>query len=270
MNALKEGFRRTVREPFAVGALLVFHLAWSVPLYRFIEARVTEVMSRWPPPELGRERAGLFVYDFLLTAQDVSVLLPLVGTLAACGLVRLVMVPALEAGVIDSLRDEHTPRGTAFIRGVRRLSVSFIWLYMLRLLLLAAPLWWVVPAVARSWSGAGTPMQFVLGAAPWLALMAAWTAVVKLLMMYVLFALADDDRLLAALGFALRRLLPVAGIALAVCAVSLAAGFALLAASLYWAGFVSVVLYLVYPLLKVWLRVWGIAAQYRYWRTRRT
>jgi len=269
MNALKEGFRRTGREPFAVGALLVFHFAWTVPLYRYIESRVTEVMSRWPPPELGGERAELFVYDFLLTLQDRSVWLPLVGTLLACALVRLVLVPALEAGVYQSLSDERTPRGTAFIRGVRRLSVSFIWLYLLRLALLAAPLYWAVPAALRNWAAAETPAQIAAGLAPWLLLVVVWSALVKLLFIYVLFALTDDERLLSALGFAFRRLVPVTGIALAVFAVSLAAGLALFAASLYWAGFPSVVLFLLDPLVRVWLKVWGIAAQYRYWRARR-
>jgi hypothetical protein len=269
MNALKEGLRRAGKEPFAIGVLLVFHFAWSVPLYRYIEGHVIEVMSRYPPPELGKEWANLFVYDFLLMMQDKSFALPIAGMLLAYALIRLVMVPALDAGVFNSLSDERMPRGTAFIRGVRRLSVSFVWLYLLRLALMAVPLYWAVPAMVRGWFSAGDPWQLAAGVAPWLLLLLVWSAMLKLLFTYVLFALTEDDRLLASLAFFFRRIVPVAGIALAVFAVSFVVGSALFSASLYWAGFPSVVLYLLYPLIRIWLRVWGIAAQHRYWQAHR-
>lgn len=270
MHALKQGFRRAAREPFAIGTLFVFHFVWSVLLYRYIEGRVTEVMSRFPPPELGGERIDLFVYDFWLMIQDKSVALPVIGMLLVYAAVRLVLAPTLDAGVFNSLHDDRTPRGTAFIQGVRRLSVSFIWLYALRLLVTAIPLYWAVPAMFRVWLSASGPLALAIGLAPWLAMLLVWSAWLKLLFTYILFALTEDDRLLSAIGFAFRRFLPVCGIALAVFAVSLPVGLALFTASVYWAGFLSVVLYLVYPLVRIGFRVWGIAAQYRYWQSHRT
>lgn len=269
MRALKEGFRRAGREPFAVGTLFVFHFAWSVMVYRYIESHVREVMSRFPPPEFGGDRAGLVMYDLFLALQDRSFALPVLGMFAAYALVRLVLVPVLDAGLFHSLRDGFTPRGTAFLRGIRRLSIPFLWLYALRLLLAAAPLYWAAPAMIRSWLEAASPLQLAAGLVPWLLLLAAWGAWLKLLFLYVLFALTDDARLSAALGFVIRRMVPAAGIGLAVFAATLAAGLALFAASLHWAGFLSVVLYLAWPLLRIWLRVWGIAAQYRHWQARR-
>lgn len=269
MHAIREGFRRASREPFAIGALFLFHFVWGTWLYRLIEQRVVEVMSRYPAPELGSERENLFLYDLFLMLHDKTVALPLVGMLLVFAAVRLVLVPVLDAGMYNSLHDGQTPRGTAFIRGIRRLSVSFVWLYILRLVLLAIPLYWAAPAMFRSWLSAAGPWQLAAGLAPWLLGLAVYGAVLRLLLMYVLFALAGEDRLLPALGFACRRIWHVAAIALLIFAVSLAISLLLFSASLYWAGLLSVALYLTYPLLRVWLRVWGIAAQHQYWLANR-
>lgn len=269
MHAIREGFRRASREPFAIGALFLFHFFWGVLLYRVIERRVSEVMSRYPAPELGEERTNLFLYDLYLMLHDKAVALPLIGLLLVFAAVRLILVPVLDAGMFNSLHDERTPRGTAFIQGVRRLSVSFVWLYLLRIILLAVPLYWALPAMFRGWLSAGSPWQLAAGLAPWLLGLAVLGALLRLLFTYVLFALTGDERLFPALGFACRRLVSVSVIALLIFAISLTVSLLLFSASLYWAGFLSVVLYLTYPLLRIWFRVWGIAAQHRYWLANR-
>lgn len=270
MNALKEGFRRASREPFAIGALFLFHFAWSFFLYRFIERNVEAIMRRYPAPELGDERVDLFLYDFFILIRDKNFAFPLIAMLLAYAIVRLVMAPALDAGVYNSLHEEKAPRGTAFLRGMRRLSISFIWLYALRLFLVALPLYWAVPAGIRAFMSAESPLSLAIRLLPWVAGLAVLGAVLRLLFTYVLFALTEETRLLSALGFALRRFVPVCGIALAVASASAAVSLAVFAASLYWAGFLSVVLYLAYPLFRIWLRIWGIAAQHRYWQVNRT
>lgn len=265
MRFLKEGLRLASRQPLAISALFLFHLAWGWLFYRFIERHVLEVMGRFPPPELGGERIDLFIYESILLLQHSDIAVPVLWILLAYIAVRLCLTPALHAGIYFSLHHQNGPRGTIFISGFRQLGGSFTWLYLLRLVLTAIPLYWIVPLAISRLSLAESYLDVAIGIAPWLIGMALYGGLLKVLFTYVLLALTADTRLWDSLSFAFRRLPAVCGIALSVYGIALLLGLVVHSASFYFAGFLSVLLYLGYPLVQIWLKTWSIAAQYRYW-----
>lgn len=257
------------RESFSIGVLFLFHFVWSMLFYRFIQSNVVEVMGRFPPREFDGERVNLFLNESLLLLQKTDIAKSFIWILIAYIATRLLLTPLLHAGIYNSLFDTLGPRGTVFIRGTRRLGGSFAWLYLLRLALTAIPLYWAVPSAARTFAASDSYLSLALGLAPWIVGFAVYGALLKLFFMYVLFALTSEQRLLGSLFFSIRHLLPICGLALSVYAVTASLSLLVYSASLFWAGFFAVVVYLVYPLLQIWLKLWGIAVQYRFWTSPR-
>ena len=266
MRYLKEGWRLASREPFAIATLFLFHFIWGLLFYQFVQGHVVDIMERFPPPELGGERVNLFLYESMLLLQQSDIAMPALWTLLAYVGMRMLLTPMLHAGVYHSLYLGSGARGTVFIRGLRRFGGSFTWLYLLRLLLTAIPLYWALPAAANSFAVSSSYAELLLRLSPWVLGIAAYGAMLKLVFTYVLFALISDEGLLRNLSFAIRHFPKVCGLALSVFGSSLLLHAIILSLSLYWAGFVSILLYLAYPLLQIWLKVWAISVQHRYWQ----
>ena len=265
MQHLKEGMRLTNREPFALFTIFLFHFLWGVLFYRFIQSHVVEVMGRFPPSELGGERANLFVYESILLLQKSDIAAPFLWILLAYVATRLLLTPILHAGMFFSLHERSGPRGTVFIQGFRRYGGSFVWLFLFRLALTAIPFYWAIPVLRHSFAVADSYADLALHLAPWVIGIAIYGSLLKLLFTYILFGLMSDERLFRNLGIAFRHILPICGLALSVYGITLLLSLLVYSISLYWAGFLAILLYLAYPLLQTWLKIWGVAVQYRFW-----
>lgn len=269
-NALKEGFHLARRQTFSVVFLFIVQLVWGVSFFRFAGKQIVAVMERFPPAEFGGERVNLFINESMLLIERTDLAKPALWGLLVYVAVRLLLTPMLHAGIYNSLHDAHGPRGTTFIHGLRHFGGSFTWLYWLRLLLTAIPLYPAVPSVLRSWQTAHSFGDLAAGVLPWVIGIAIYGSILKLLFLYIQLALIADAGLFGSLLLACRKLVPICGVALSVFGIASALALLVFAASFYWAGFVAIVLYLGYPLVQIWLRIWAVAAQYRFWISVRT
>jgi hypothetical protein len=269
-HALKEGFQLASRQMFSVVSLFLVHLAWGVSFFRFIGEHIRSVMERFPPSEFSGERVNLFINESLLLLEQTDLAKPVLWWLLVYVAVRVLLTPMLHAGIYNSLHDAHGPRGTTFIYGLRHFGGSFTWLYLLRLLLTGIPLLAAIPSIMKSWQTAQSYGDLAAGVLPWVIGIAVYGALLKLLFLYIQLALITDARLLGSLLFALRKLIPICGVALAVFGIAAALALIVYTASFVWTGFLAILLYLGYPLVQIWLRIWAIAAQYRFWLAVRT
>lgn len=262
------GFHAARRQPFAIGALFLFHFFWSMWLYRFVEDRVIAVMRRFPPPEFSGERVELFLNESALLLFKTDLAAPTLWALAAFAAVRLLVLPLLHAGVYESLHRQG-PRGTVFIAGIRKHGGVFALLALLRAALTVLPLYWVLPYGWARLLDADSFTALAVSVLPLLVGLTLYGGLIKLLFMYAQFGRTAETGMLGSLWLALRRLLPVSAIALTVYAAALLAGTLVFSAAVFWAGFAALLLHLAYPLLKMLLKVWDIAAQHQFWREKR-
>jgi len=260
------GFHAARRQPLAIGALFLFHFFWSMLLYRAVEERVVNVMRRFPPPQFPGERVELFLNESAVLLFKSGLAVPTLLTLAVFAAVRLAVVPLLHAGVFESLHRVNGPRGTVFIEGIRRHGGAFALLALLRAALTAVPLIWAIPYGWSRLLKADSAVSLAAAALPLLAGLAVYGGLIKLLFMYMQFGKTAGTGMLRGLWLAVRRLLPVCLIALAVSAAALLAGALVFAASLAWAGFAALALHLAYPVIKMLFKVWDISAQHQYFR----
>lgn len=261
------GFHAARRQPFAIGVMFLFFFFWNLFLYRYVQEQVVAVMRRFPPPELSGERAELFLNEgiFLLLKTDLA--LPVVWMLGLFAAFRLLVTPLLYAGVYQSLHREQDPRGTVFITGIRKLGGAFALLALLRAALTAIPLYWALPYGWARLLEADSFAALAVALLPLLAGLAVYGGLLKLLFMYVQFGLTAETGIWGSLWLALRRLFPICAIAFMIFAAAFLIGLLVFSLSVYSAGLIALMLHLVYPLLKMLLKVWDIAAQHQFWRS---
>jgi hypothetical protein len=268
IHYLKDGLQLARRQSFAIGVMFLFHFTWSVFFYQFVQNHVVSVMRRFPPQQLAIERVHLFLNESALLLFETELAKPFLWTLFIFVLVRSLISPFITAGVYDSLHTEG-PRGTIFIHGMKRLSGSFTLLFWLRNLLIAIPLYWLIPISTYRMTHADSYFSLALGLIPILLGMMLYSALLKLIFIYMQLAKTTDTELFHAMLVSFRHLLPICGLALIVFSIASLCGLLIFSSSLYWAGFLTLIIHLVYPLLQIALKVWGISVQYRFWREKK-
>ncbi|MEX2416400.1 MAG: hypothetical protein WD424_09670 [Paenibacillaceae bacterium] len=265
---LKDGLQLARRQSFAIGVLFLFHFIWSVLFYQFIQNHVISVMQRFPPQQLAIERVDLFLNESALLLFETKLATPFLWILFIFILARLVISPFITAGVYDSLHTEG-PRGTIFIQGMKRLSGSFTLLFWLRNLLIAIPLYWLIPIAAFRLTHSDSYSSLALGLIPSLLGMMLYSSLLKLIFVYLQLARTTDTGVFQAMLVSFRHLFPICGLALVVFSIASLCSLLIFTSSLYWAGFLTLMIHLVYPLLQMALKVWGISVQYRFWREKK-
>lgn len=268
IHYLKDGLQLARRQSFAIGVMFLFHFIWSVLFYQFIQNHVVSVMQRFPPQQLAVERVHLFLNESALLLFETELATPFLWSLFIFVLVRALISPFITAGLYDSLHTEG-PRGTIFIRGMKRLSGSFTLLFWLRNLLIAIPLYWLIPVTAYRLTNADSYSSLALGLLPILLGMLLYSSLVKLIFIYMQLARTTDTGLFQAMLVSFRHLIPICGLALVVFSITSLCSLLIFSSSLYWAGFLTLMIHLLYPLLQMALKVWGISVQYRFWREKK-
>lgn len=264
------GWRIARRQPFAVGAWFVCHTIWSMTLYDGVQQRVAAVMSRFPVRELPSERAELFLNEAITLLHTDGLARPLLTALALLAFVRLVLAPFLQAGVYASIHNANGPRGTTFVRGMRRHGLTFTLIACLRLALIALPLYWLAPYMWRTLlasdsltAAAGTLLAPLVG-------FLLYGALIRQLLIYVQLGKTADAGLLRSLLVAVRYALPISALALIMLAVALLLGAAAYTLSWLTAGLLALIVYLAFPFVHIWLKLWTIAVHHRFWQDKTT
>jgi hypothetical protein len=266
---LKDGLQLTRGQSFSIGVMFLFQLIWSVLFYRFIQNHVVAVMQRFPPEQLAAQQVQLFVNESALRLFETNLAAPFLWSLLIFIVVRSIITPFITAGIYDSL---HTsgPRGTIFIQGMKRLCGSFTLLFWTRNLLIALPLYWLVPISIQHLHQADSYVSLAIRIVPIVLGMMIYSSLLKLIFMYMLLAKTTDTGLLQAVLVSLRHLLPICGLALIVFSLAACCGLLIFVSSLYWAGFLTLIIHLLYPLLQMMFKVWGISIQYKLWQDKRS
>jgi len=264
IHYLKDGWQLAQRQLFAIGVMFLFHFFWGVFFYKFIQNHVVSVMQRFPPQQLAMDRVHLFLNESAHLLFETELAQPFLWTLLVFILVRLVLSPFLTAGVYNSLHSKG-PRGTIFIEGIKRLSGSFTLLFWLRNVLIAIPLYWLIPVIVYRLTHASSYTSLAIGLIPILLGMVIYSSLTKLIFVYLQLAKTTNTGLSLAVAIAIRHLLPICGLALVVFGIAALCSLLILTSSLYWAGFLALIVHLVYPIVQMAFKVWSISVQYRFW-----
>lgn len=266
---LKDGLQLTRGQSFAIGVMFLFQFIWSVLFYRFIQQHVVAIMQRFPPQQLSADHVNLFVNESALRLFETNLAIPVLWSLLAFILIRCIITPILTAGIYDSLHSDG-PRGTIFIQGIKRLCGSFTLLFWIRNLLIAIPLYWLIPVTTQRLLQADSYVSLVTLFLPILLGMMIYSSLLKLIFMYMQLAKTTNTGMFHAILVSFRHLLPICGLALVIFSISSLCGLLIFAAGMYWAGFLVLLLHLLYPLLRMMLMVWGISTQYKFWQDNRS
>ncbi|WP_174807027.1 hypothetical protein [Paenibacillus elgii] len=264
-NRIKKGWVIAWHQPFAVFALFFYNLLWGVVLYKLIQSVVLPLLHRYPGGALPGESVRLFWVEGQFQLMKTDLIVPYLWTgLGLIGL-RMLLHPALNAGVFYSLRHGELNAGYRFVAGIRKLFFPFLGLYALQLVLSIGPLYWLVPYAAKQFAVHASYISLGQALLPALALYAAYLFLLQLLFLFLQIGKTDGRSSLYTLLFAFRHLPVIALAALAVAALSLVLAAAVMVSSFWWAGFAALVLMQAYRLVQMFFKVWEIGTQYALW-----
>ncbi|AEI46153.1 hypothetical protein [Paenibacillus mucilaginosus] len=264
-NRISHGWSIAWKQPFAVIALFVYHLAWGVLLYKLIQSVVLPLLHRYPGEVLPREAVQLFWIEGQFQLMKTDLLQPYLWWALGLLALRAVLHPVLNAGVLYSLHNRDLNAGYRFVEGVRRLSVPFFSLYVLQLLMTLAPLYWLLPYAAGQYIKHSSYLSYGKALLLPLGIFILWVFLLQLLFLFLQIAKTAGRSSLYALIFVARHLPAILAAGAAVAVVSLLVSAAVMASSYLWAGFLALLGYQAYRLLQMFFKVWAIGTQYALW-----
>jgi hypothetical protein len=255
---------------FLLLLLFLYQYLWGTVLFRYVKSTVVPLLYRYPGEELSDAANRLFLLEAQFQITKTDAIMPFVWALVLFLLARVALTPLINGGLFSALhrRDEPVKQRIAFFQGVKRYAKPFLLLYLLQAILVFAPLVWAAPAAyslalrASSWQElALTVVPYVIG---WLA----YQGLLDLAVMYIGFGIVAGRSVWGSLATFLRHSLPIIALALLLFAVTGIIGLLTSAASLWWAGFLAVLIHQSYPLIKALFKLWAITSQYQFWASK--
>lgn len=259
---LKKGFKTTTSHSFLLLILWLYHFIWGFLLLMSVKSVVVPLMHRYPGEHLSSASSHLYMAEaqFRLLKTDISY--PYLWMLLGFVAVRMIFTPLLNAGVYFSIHNTHLNSGYRFLLGIRRLSKPFLGYYVVQMILTLAPLYWLYPIAKAAMRQHGDYMSLALALLPWIAAYALYSFLIRLCFVYIQLGKTAEERLGKSLWLYIRKFPVIAGLALAIIALSLAATAAALSVSLLWAGVSALILQQSFHIVNMLFKLWSIAAQY--------
>jgi len=256
----KLGWKTARGSWFLLFILFLYQYVWGFALYKYVKATVVPLLHRYPGEELPESASRLFWLEaeFQLTKTDLVV--PFLWTFGLLYLLRLLLTPLINCGVYGALSAGGGHR-KAFFASVRRHAKPFLLLYALQSLLAFGPLVWLLPRAIDAAATAYDGSTLAIALLPYIAGWLAYQGLLDLAFMHAGFAIVQGERGWTALPVLARNALPIVGLSLATFAIAAAVGLAVAALSLWWAGFIAVLLHQTYPFVRSLMKLWAIAAQ---------
>jgi len=272
---LATGWRAAVRHRYVIVLLFLYQLLWGFAIYRMAEGVIRPLLLRYPG--VTRDSAALerFLYEAQFRLLKTDLAQPYLWGLLLLLLLRMAVSPLINAGLYYSLRrsggngtgasggdsSDREGGGTLFLEGIRKVWKPVMLLYWLEALLALAPALRLVPRSAEalvtglhngSWPGP----EFLPYAAGWLI----WCFAVHLVFFGLQLGIAGGDGLGTSLPTSLRRLLPMAGVAVVMGLIGAGLGAVSSAVSLVWAGLFALILHQGFHFVRVFVKVWCAGA----------
>lgn len=260
------GWKMTLWNPFLIVLLFVYQWIWGIVLYQFVQSVALPLLYRYPGKEQAQELHVLFWAESQFSLMKTNVAAPYLLTLAAILLVRIILTPLLDAGILDSIHQTHVDGKRSFFKGVRRLGGRFFLLYLLQLAITLVPIYWIWPVAEREWPYLlHGNLNFY-----WIAMAAGmyiYAAVIKLIFLYARLGLTTENSLFKPLGTMFRHLIPIVGISISMAALYVVLASISISTSMIYAGMFAIMLHQLFHLVKVIFRLWHISTQHQYLMT---
>jgi hypothetical protein len=265
LRYIKIGCAEALKQPFAVIALFLYQLIWSLALYKFVQSIVVPLMHRYPGADQPKSAMQLFLAEgqFRLLKTDLanSYLWWILGLL----IVRMVMTPFLNAAVYYSLAHTRLHAGYRFFKGIKELAVPFLAYYVIQMILTLGPLAWLLPKAKDLLAQHSTFQAAGLAILPWFAVYLIYGCLLHLCFMYLQFAKTTGKGILYTLILFVRYSLWIMGLsALLMLLSGILASIAITAAYI-WAGFIALLVYQCFPIIKMFIKMWAITTQFELW-----
>ncbi|WP_211749651.1 hypothetical protein [Paenibacillus sp. Marseille-Q4541] len=266
---LSEGFKHVKDHYFIVLFLFLYQLVWGMFLYKIVASAVVPLLMRYPNPPPHELSKVLFWMEGQLSLSSSPLVHQYAWLLVLMFLIRMLMTPLIRAGLLHSLHDqENTAKGFAFFQGMKRHWKKTSLLYLIEIILLLLPAYWIVPVTLPTLITAVYNLPALVKIIPYLALWLIYGYIVKQLLLYLQFGLTGKHSTSGSIWICIRYAIPVTLIALLLGFITLTLFGSFTAASLIWTGLLSLILQQSYHLIRSIMNVWKICSHFSLWNSK--
>ncbi|MBO2946059.1 hypothetical protein JJQ72_18950 [Paenibacillus sp. F411] len=262
----------SVKDQFYVIILLfVYRLLWGYCLYRLISSIVVPLLLRYPDPAPHELSRLLYFFEGELALTRGGLLPGAVWMLILLAAVHILLTPCIRAGMMYHLhREAEGERGLFLFQGMRKLWKPLTLFYILELILLGLPLYWLLPEALPSFIEAARHPQALLQPGLWVLGWLLYVWIIRLALLYMQFGYTSGTGTPAALLLFLRRLGSALPLSLLIGGLALLSSLLIGGMSLWWSGLIGLLLQQASYFLKSLFQVWGMASQYHVFKSSST
>ncbi|MFD2673433.1 hypothetical protein [Marinicrinis sediminis] len=272
---LKTGWSLACKHPGLVLLGYLYSFVWGFFLYKYWHAIVASLLVRYPGESLSHVDTRLFWLEFHFQLTKTDLIMPYVWTFCIVLLLRMLVTPLIHAGVyytfyqtgqvMHSRAHVQAREKRVFLTGVNRYGKIFSMYYLLRIILSIAPLYFLYPHWMQKLEGQADWSSYFQEIGLSLSLYILYVLSLSVLFMYNQLRLLSGIRLLQGgvmLIQLLHRLLPLSLILLTAMIFIWGASHFI---SWVMAGFMALILYQCFHLVRVLFRFWEIGSHYSLW-----
>lgn len=262
-----------VRNQFpSVIILFLYQLLWGLFIYRLVNTAVTAFLSRYPEPPPNSLSRILFIIEGQYELMHNPEIHKYVWFLIAMLVVRVLLTPFIQAGILYGLiPPESRKSGLTLFRGMREFWMPVTLFFLLELILVSIPLFWIVPRVYSLWpsllftNGFTTPILklggYLLG---WML----YCFLIRQCLLFAQFGYLFKSGAWRSLWLGIRHIIPGTAIFLILGGALIMISLLFNTASWIWTGLLALILQQTFPLFRCLFNVWGITSQYQLWQSK--
>lgn len=267
---IRQGWRLAVKHLYIVIFLFLYQLLWGFGLYRYVESAFLPLLKRYPDTLPSEQAVQLFLMEAQFQLLKTDVITPYLWTLGIIVLLRMLISPLIQSGLLYSLRHATDEGGTRFLQGIRICWKKIALLYWLKSLLILAPAWWLLPAAFQLLLSSPTLAEAAKTALPYGAGWLLWSFLLHLIFLSLQFGVVSESGMLGNTLRSLRAFLPLMLMTILMWVLAAVIGLAVSAVTLVWAGLLALMLHQAFYLVRMLIRVWTLASQYGLWQSRKS
>ncbi|MCR8636172.1 hypothetical protein [Paenibacillus radicis (ex Xue et al. 2023)] len=268
LKTMKTGWTMAWHQPFAVCALFIYNLIWGLVLYSMIRSVVVPLLHRYPGNDLSREAVQLFWVEGQFQIMKTDLIQYYLWWGCALLAARMLLSPLLNAGIYYSVEHTEMNAGYRFVQGMQKLGLPFLGLYILQILLSAAPLYLLVPKVLDGYNKHLTLESLAWNILPLIGGYLLYLFLLQTVFMYVQFGKLNGKSSAHSLRLLLRNTLPVLLLAFTLLLITVAISAAVMTSAMIWAGFAAVAGVQAYRFIHMFCKMWAITSQYALWNAK--
>ncbi|MFS0724764.1 hypothetical protein [Paenibacillus sp. 1P07SE] len=267
---IRQGWRLAVKHFYIVIFLFLYQLLWGFGLYRYVEATFIPLLKRYPDTLPSEQAVKVFLMEAQFQLLKTDLIQPYLLTFGILILLRMLLTPLIQSGLLYSLTHATEESGTRFFQGIRTCWKKITLLYWIKSILTLAPAWWLLPAGLQLLLSSSSLTEAATAAAPYAAGWLLWGLLLHLLFLSMQFGVASGSGVLGSTLHSVRAFLPLAMITVIMWGIGAGIGLAASSVSLIWAGLLALIFHQTYYLIRSMIRVWTLASQYKLWQSKQS